>query len=198
MIGLSVVALCLFVLAGGPRAEGAWDISGSWLVEGVGFAEKEFVRVSANLEGVANFYTVQSGDIWCLTGYDLDLTLYASRLGINAWSQHMEERFQDRIPLPETNPSLGESFKLPAVTKEGLTCQITFTSATSGTVAVDGTTNMGSVGDVKVGSDSAIWKEGTEKPDVDKSKDSGCRALPVGLLALLAILPFLFFRFRVK
>ena len=201
-MGLRAVMLslaCLFMLAGGSKVEGAWDVSGKWLTEGVGFAEKSFVRVSMNLEGDARLYTAQRGDVWCITSYDMDLTLHASKLGISAWKGHVEETLHDWIPLPEVNPSTNNPFQLPAVTtKDGLTCQITFTSATSGTVAINGTVDMGSVGNVEIASDTAIWKEGTAKPDIDESKSSGCRVLPRGLFALLAALPFLFFRFRVK
>ena len=197
-MGLGAAALCLFMLAGGLRAEGAWDASGKWLTEGVGFAEKSFVRVSLSLEGNANLYTLKSGDIWCVTSYDLDLTFYASKLGINAWSEHREETLHEWIPLPEANPTMNTPFVLPAVTEKGLTCQITFTSATGGTIALNGIMDMGSVSNVEIASDTAIWKEGTAKPSIDEGKSSGCRAVPMGLFPLLAILPFLFFRFRVK
>ena len=200
--GAAVLVLAALLALGPAFPAGAesWDISGPWLIEGVGFAEKDFVRVSANLEGNGHFYTVASGDVWCVTSYDLDIKLTVTGFGISAWKDHLEETLHDRVPLPEMHPTVSEPFdKLPAVTTEnGLTYRIVFTSATSGTVTVTGFPDVDVAGTIEVNSESAIWRKGTTKPAIDTSKDSGCGVRSWGLAGLLAILPFLFGRFRVK
>ena len=198
---LSVLALACLLAPGACFADGvSWNVSGRWLLDGDGFAEKSFVRVSLHAEGDAELYTVVSGDLWYISGYIADVRLTASSLGINTWSDHMEETFSDRIPLPaDLNPSVDDPFELPPVTTEnGLTYKVTLTSRTGGKVAISGTTDMGSAGSVTVDSDSAIWKEGTPKPDIDTNKDSGCAAGQPGMAGLLVLLPFLFCGFRVK
>lgn len=186
----------LFTVFCAGAVEGAsWDISGPWAIEGTGYVDWKGIRSSLELDGDMKIYTVESGDIWAITSYDLTIELDATRAGIGVWDDHLQELFHDRIPLLESmNPSLGRPFELPAITtKDGLTYRITFTSVTSGKVNISGEKcRLGKVGGLKVGSESALWKKGNSKPGVSDSS-SGCNAgLMSGavLLAALAVLRF--------
>ena len=185
----------------------SWDISGRWLVEGSGFIEwRDVPRASLKLEGTMDIYTVESGDIWAVTSYDINLRLDATRANIKVWDDHLNEILHVQVPLPaDANPSLGTPFTLPSVTTEnGLTYTVTLTSVLSGTLAINGEeARLGSVGHLHIGSESALWREGTSKPGASDAS-SGCRASGTGVagLALVALLlcPLrrVFCRFRVK
>ena len=199
-----VWAFLVFFCAGMGEAA-SWDISGPWLIEGTGYVDWKGIRSSLELDGNMNIHTVESGDIWAITSYDLDLELDATKAGIGVWDDHLHEVFHDHIPLLESlNPSLGKPFELPLVTKDGLTYRITFTSVTSGKVEISGeNAKLGSVSSLKLGSESALWRSGTPKPDASDAS-SGCRASGTGVsglaLAALLLCPLrrLFCRFRVK
>ncbi|MBQ9526060.1 MAG: hypothetical protein IJR68_00445 [Fretibacterium sp.] len=169
--------LLLPVFLAGRGEAISWDISGPWLIEGTGFVDWKGIRSSLELEGKMNVYTVESGDIWAITSYDVDLQLNATRADIGVWDDHLREVFHDHIPLLESlNPSLGKPFELPLVTKDGLTYRITFTSVTSGKVDISGEdAKLGSVGGLKLGSESALWRKGTSKPNVNDAS-SGCNS----------------------
>ena len=197
--------LALFAFSPAGRGEAvSWDLSGPWLIEGTGYVDWNGIRSSLELEGNMNVYTIESGDIWAITSYDLHLDLDATRAGIGVWDDHLEEVFHDHIALLESlNPSLGTPFELPLVTKDGLTYRITFTSVTSGKVAISGEdAKLGSVSDLKLGSESALWRKGTSKPDAADAS-SGCNAGGVGgvclaLAALGLLMRRVFSGFRVK
>ncbi|MCR4817847.1 MAG: hypothetical protein K5841_02685 [Fretibacterium sp.] len=193
--GIGMLVLLAFFCAG--TGEGAaWNISGPWLVEGTGYVDWKGIRSSLELDGNMTIYTVESGDIWAITSYDLTLELDATVAGIGVWDDHLQEVFHDHIPLLESlNPSLGDPFRLPAVTtKDGLTYRITFTSETSGTVDISGEdSRLGSVSGLKIGSESALWKSGTPKPGVNDAS-SGCNAGKKGLFSLAAAALLMIYR----
>ena len=156
----------------------SWDISGAWPMEGTGFVDWHGLRYSLAMTGNMNLCTAASGDIWCVTSYDMDIRLDVSKLNIKAWSEHLGETFHDFIPLPaDMNPSLGKPFELLKVTAEsGLTYTVTLTSATSGKVNISGEkVKLGSVSSLKIATESAMWKEGTPKPQL-ANESSGCNA----------------------
>jgi len=83
------------------------------------------------------------------------------------------------------NPTLSDPFRLPPITRDGLTYEVEFTSTTSGTIRIYGHVSGG----IRVDSLSALWKEGTIRPDIP-FMGSGCNAgfgAAVLLLAALAL-----------
>lgn len=175
--------LLLPVFSAGAEEGVAWNVAGPWQVEGTGFIEwHSFPRSSLELEGSMVIYTVKSGDIWAITGYDIDLQLNATRVGVKVWNDHLEEVLHDHVPLlASLNPSLGKPFTLPSVTTEdGLTYTITLTSVTSGKLVIAGEdARLGSVGNLHIGSESVIWSVETSKPNVNDAS-SGCNSGGVG------------------
>lgn len=175
----------LFSLRGNAFA--GFDMTGKWLLEGGGYAEKGILRVELKVDGYMDLLTKTEGDTRYVTGYLLKAKLNASKLGINAWDYSDNVTLKTPIPVPDLEPTLNKPFELPAVTVDGLTYKITFTSTASGSVKIYGNLDVDKVGNVEINSESAIWKEGTEKPYI-KDESSGCNA---GVLPLLAVL-FLF------
>lgn len=175
----------LLLMAGAAFAE--YDISGRWLLEGTGYAEKGGLRVSLEDEGYLDINTETTDGVQYLTGYDVKVTLDASKLGINAWEYKNSVTLQTPVKIPELDPTTNEPFELPAVTVDGMTYQITFTTTESGTIKIYGDLDVDTVGTVEINSESAIWKEGTEKPDIP-DMSSGCNA-GMSLGVLLTLLP---------
>jgi hypothetical protein len=165
----------------------AWDIDGRWLLEGGGYASKGVVRVALEDSGFLDILTATENGEQYLTGYDVRVVLDASRLGINAWEYSKKVTLTIPVRVPELDPTMSRPFALPAVTVDGMTYQVTFTSTTSGTVKIYGELDVDVAGRVDIDSESAIWKQGTERPDID-DKMSGCSA-GVPLWALLLMLP---------
>lgn len=185
---LMVMLTLMLVLGASGPLFAEYDISGRWLLEGGGYAEKGVLRVELEDEGHLDVHTsTESGDQY-LTGYTVKVTLDASKLGINAWEYSDTVTLPRPVRIPELDPTTNEPFELPAVTVDGLTYKVTFTSTTSGTVEIYGSLDMDVVGTVNIDSMSAIWKEGTEKPDIE-DMSSGCNAgfSVVGLLALFSL-----------
>ncbi len=180
-----LAASILFLSIGNAFA--GYDMSGRWLLEGGGYAEKGILRVELKVDGYMDLLTKTEGDTQVITGYLLKVKLNASKLGINAWDYSDTVTLKTPIPVPDLDPTLNKPFELPAVTVDGLTYKITFTSTTSGSVKIYGYLDVDKVGSVEINSESAIWKEGTEKPNI-KDETSGCNA---GVLPLFAVL-FLF------
>jgi len=148
-----------------------FDPYGKWLLEGGGFAERSFVRVELTDWGELDVQTKLENGVRYITGYDVKVTLDASRFNINAWEYSNSETLQDPVRVPDVEPTLNEPFALPPVTYDGLTYVMEFTSTTSGTIRIYGHISGG----VEINSLSAVWKEGTEKPKIP-DKTSGCDA----------------------
>jgi hypothetical protein len=163
-----------------------YDISGKWLLEGGGFAEKGVLRVELTDEGFLDIRTkVEDGTRYVL-GYSVALWLNASRLGINAWEYSKNVDLELPIPIPSLNPTVNDPFKLPPVTVDRLTYKVTFTSISSGTVDIYGSLDVDVIGDVEIDSASAICKEGTEKPDIP-DMTSGCNSGIIGAALVLGV-----------
>lgn len=186
LMGILLVAVFLSLVG---AAFGAYDISGRWLIEGAGYAEKGILRVELRDEGTLDIHTKTENGVQYITGYTLKIRLNASKLGINAWENTDTATMTVPIPVPELNPTLNQPFELPAVTINRMTYKVTFTSTTSGKVKIYGFIDIDVVGTVEINSDSAIWKQGTTKPDID-DKSSGCNA-GISLLTLLLGAPLI-------
>lgn len=179
-----------------------YDISGLWNISGTGFAEKSFVRSSLVLTGdlniqVQSVYEISnditnlisgeeeinflvhssdslSSDLKAITSYDINLKVTATELDIKAWEGRIENGIKIPVLLPEMRPSNNNPYVLPAVSYDGLTYQVTFTSTTSGTVSIKGYIDLDVVGNTELNSICAIWKKGTEEPEDSKNGSSGC------------------------
>jgi hypothetical protein len=186
------VLAAFFVLLLIPGAAFAdYDIGGRWLMEGGGFAEKSFVRSEMTLDGTMDIQTQTEGEDRYILGFSLTMRLNASRFNISAWKYSKVVVLNAPIPLPELRPTTNEPFVLPPVPVEGLVYEVTFTSTTSGTVKIYGNIDVDVAGKIEIDSESAIWKEGSAKPDIP-DKTSGCNAGfwgVWGVWAVLAILP---------
>ncbi|GHS89975.1 hypothetical protein AGMMS49957_14470 [Synergistales bacterium] len=194
----SFVFIFLFSLNGSAFAE--YDISGRWLLEGGGYAEKGVVRARMTVDGYLDVTTIVSrdvvplengeilsGDVVFLTDYYTHVRLDASRLNIKAWDYDKNARQKPPIPIPPFDLTMGKPLELPAVPVEDMTYQLTFTSPTSGTIKISGTLDVDYVGSVRIDSESAIWREGTERPYID-DKASGCNGgFSVGALGFLVL-----------
>lgn len=170
---VSLVALVVCV----AWAEASWDVAGRWLIDGAGHGEKGFVRLRLSLDGTMDIHASKDdeGRRW-LTGWDIDLRIGTTRADIRTWRDHIEERLHVPVPLPELRPTVSDPFELPPVTHEGLTYRVTLTSESSGKVRISGWIDLDVIGKTDIDSESAIWKAGTPKPDLDSSVESGCDA----------------------
>ncbi len=212
-----ILLACMIVVLGSVSAIGEeYDISGFWYIEGDGFVEKEFVRVSLELDGYMLLTTastqeilddavsrdlvrqeyadradILSGDVRFLTGYDIDLTITATNLNIRAWSDHIPNGIRIPVPLPTQIPSASYPYELPVQPRvDGLTCKITLTSATSGIVKITGYIDLDVVGETEINSECLIWKRGTTKPQSDGESSSGCDTGNSGLYAVMMLVIF--------
>jgi hypothetical protein len=158
-------------------------------MEGGGFAEKGFVRSELTLDGTLDIQTQTENDDRYFLGFSLAMRLDASRLNINTWKYSKVVVLDIPVKLPELSPTTNEPFELPPVPVDDLVCEVTFTSTTSGTVKIYGYIDVDVVGRVEIDSESAIWKEGSQKPDIP-DKTSGCNAGLWGSLAVLGVLPW--------
>ncbi|MDR1376189.1 MAG: hypothetical protein LBJ22_01660 [Synergistaceae bacterium] len=164
----------------------AYDISGWWLLEGGGFAEKGFVRTELTDSGTLDIQTKTEDGVQYILGYSLNLRLDASRFNINAWKYSNIVLLDVPVPVPELTPTTNEPFELPRFTVDGLTCEITFTTTTSGTVRIYGYIDVDVVGSIEINSISTIWKNGTDKPETS-DMTSGCN----GGIWTVSMLPLL-------
>lgn len=186
----------IVILLAAPRAAFAeYDISGWWLLEGSGYAEKGFVRAELTDSGTLDIKTQTEDGVRYVLGYSLDLRLDASRLDINAWKYSKIVLLDVPVPLPELNPTANDPFELPPVTVDGLTYEVTFTATTSGTVKIYGYIDIDVVGSVGIDSVSAIWKSGTDKPDI-ADMTSGCNGDVPWMASILLILSPLLMKLR--
>ena len=178
------VIIVTFLLCVPETTFAEFNPSGRWLLEGGGFAEKSFIRVELTDWGELYIQTKLENGIRYVTGYDVKVILYASRLNINAWEYSNSETFQVPVMVPDVEPTLNEPFALPPVTYDGLTYKMEFTSAASGVIWIYGYLDGG----IEINSASTLWKEGTEKPKIP-DKTSGCNAgLGMASLPLAALI----------
>ncbi|MBQ7215843.1 MAG: hypothetical protein IJS39_07640 [Synergistaceae bacterium] len=203
---------CMILVMGSVSAIGEeYDISGLWNIEGEGFAEKSFVRVSLALDGDMTLTTastqevldnavsqdlvrqeyadradILSGDVRFLTGYDIHLKITATNLDISAWSDHLPNGIRIPVPLPTEIPSASYPYELPVQANiDGLNYKVTLTSAVSGKVRITGYADFDVIGSTEINSECLVWKNGTPKPQSDGSSSSGCDSGFLGLYAVM-------------
>ena len=189
---LTAALLCLGGAAwAADVGDAPYDVSGQWLMDGIGYGEKAFVRLRLSLDGTLDIYTSAGAEgRRSITGYDIKLRIDTSRADIKTWTDYSEERLHVSIPLPELRPTMNDPFELPPVrTSDGLIYQVTLTSVSSGKVRIYGYIDLDVIGSTEINSESVIWKQGTTKPDQNRDLESGC-GLGLGG-ALLLPLPLL-------
>ncbi|MDR1978182.1 MAG: hypothetical protein LBQ42_05560 [Synergistaceae bacterium] len=167
-----ILTVLVSIFASGT-AFAEYDVSGLWLLEGSGYAEKSPVRSELTDTGTLDIKTETKDGVQYIVGYSLELRLDASRFNINAWKDSKIVLLDIPVVVPELNPTTNRPFELPPVTIDGLTYEVTFTTTTSGTVKIYGYIDVDVVGSVEINSISVIWKSGTSKPDVPQMT-SGC------------------------
>ena len=208
---LSVIVF-LLALAGNSES---YEIAGRWNVEGGGFVEKSFVRISLEITGHAevasrkisdlrNINTIMSSDaqtlislenfiddnLSCITSYDFYLRINAlnnTGLNVKVKEEHLYDEVNIPVALPSFTPTVERPYTLPAVTVNGLTYQASITSANSGTVKVTGFVDTDFAGEVEINSDCAFWRNGTSKPSSGGGSGSGCNS-GSGIISLLLII----------
>jgi len=174
-----------FFLCFPGAASAEFDPYGKWLLEGSGYAEKSFLRVELKDWGELFVHTELKNETRYVTGYDVKVTLDASKLNINAWKYEAGATLETPIAVPDVEPTMNDPFALPPVKYDDLTYVVEFLSTTSGTVRIFGYISGG----VEVNSISAVWREGTEKPKIP-NMTSGCN-YGAGAAAMLATAMFL-------
>lgn len=168
----------------------AYDMTGRWLIEGGGYAKKDILRVELSDEGTLDILSKTENGTQYITGYTLNIRLDASKLGIKAWNNTDTATFQVPVPMPEFNPTVNKPFELPAVTVDRMHYQVTFTSINSGTVKIYGFMDVDTAGTIEIDSLSAVWKQGTPKPNID-DKSSGCNTAGLSLFTVLLGTPLM-------
>ena len=220
-----ILLACMIIVLGTVSAIGEeYDISGLWNIEGDGFVEKSFVRVSFALTGDMTLTTsstqevlnnavsrdlvrqeyadradILSGDLSFLTAYDINLKITATNLDINAWSGHIPNGIRIPVPLPEMRPTNNQPYELPVQANiDGLNCKITLTSTNSGTIKITGYVDLDTIGSTEINSECLVWKDGTAKPKSDGSSSSGCDSGISGVFAVMMLMIFAGVKRRVR
>ncbi|MBQ7595022.1 MAG: hypothetical protein IJU48_11825 [Synergistaceae bacterium] len=136
-----------------------------------------------------------------LTGYTIYVRIDLSKLlSYKVWDYTIPNGIKIPAPLPEMRPSNDNPYKLLEFgidnEEQNMNYSIILTSITSGKIIINGIIkDVEVVGDVEVDSESVIWLNGTEKPDIDSKVDSGCNSAGYGIISLALIL---FFRSKNK
>ena len=137
---------------------------------------------------------LMSSDTRFLTGYDIYVQIDLSKLvSYKVWDLHIPNGIRIPVPLPEMRPSNSEPYYLPIVPidndEQDMNYSIVLTSTTSGKIIINGIIkDVDVVGDVEIDSESVIWLNGTERPDIDPKVDSGCNSSGLGIISLALIL----------
>ena len=136
----------------------AWfDPYGWWELEGEGYVERNFHISDLYVWGDLRIQTSYRGGERYVTDYDVWVTLDSPRLNINLWEFSAGATLWYPIRIPDVPPTRYNPFRLPPITKDGLTYDVEFTSATSGTIWIYGYVGGG----VVVDSLSFVWKTDT-------------------------------------
>ena len=135
-----------------------------------------------------------------LTGYTIYVRIDLSKLlSYKVWDYTIPNGIRIPAPLPEMRPSNDNPYKLLEFgidnEEQNMNYSIILTSTTSGKIIINGVIkDVEVVGDVEIDSESIIWLDGTERPGIDPSVDSGCNS-GYGIISLALIL---FFRSKNK
>ena len=147
-----------------------FDPYGWWELEGEGYAERNFHSYDLYVWGDLQIQTSYRGRERYVTDYDVWVTLDSPRLNIYSWEFSAGTSFRYPIRIPDEPPTWHNPFRLPPITKDGLTYDVEFTSATSGTVLIYGYVGGG----VVVDSLSFVWKTADTDTYSFCDKSSGC------------------------
>ena len=164
-----------------PGMASAWyDPHGWWEFEGEGEARWNSFIYDLYVQGDIRIQT----DFWAeeIKGYDVWVTLHSPRLGIDFWEFSAGTDY--RIKVPDGTPTWNTPFRLDPITKDGLTYDLEFDSATSGTIWIYGYVGRG----VYVESLSVVFKTSKQSFWDDSS---GCNS-GIGVLGLILPLVLLF------
>ena len=187
------IALTLMLVSSTAHADSeSFDVSGTWLIKGVGHVDKSFVRSSLELSGYMNLQTensdVLSQDLRLLTSYDIYLRIDATTLNVKVYDKHIENGIRVNVPVPTRIPTAAYPIELPDITYDDLTYSPTITGSNSGTLTIKGVVkDVSIIGDVDLDSDCKFWRAGTPEPSIDESKSSGCNS-GFGLMMLALML----------
>ena len=142
-----------------PGMASAWfDPYGWWELEGEGDAERNFRRADLYVWGELHIQTSYRGGARYVTDYDVWVTLDSPRLNIDYWEFSAGTTFGYPIRVPDAPPTRYNPFRLPTITKDGLSYDVEFTSATSGTIWIYGYVR----GQVTIDSVSFVYKADTQ------------------------------------
>jgi Synergist-CTERM protein sorting domain-containing protein len=161
----------------------AWgDLHGWWFLEGSGYAERGNQSTDLDVWGDLYVQTRRQNGARYVTEYEIRVVLDAPRFNINAWDYSVGTILRYPIKIPDVPPTQNRPFRLPPITSDGLTYDVEFTSATSGTIWVYGYASSG----VVVDSLSVLWVD--EKYSF-WDKGGGCNT---GIGAFGMVLPLVF------
>lgn len=128
-----------------------------------------------------------------LTGYTIYVRIDLSKLlSYKVWDYTIPNGIKIPAPLSEIRPSNDNPYELVNFgidnEEQNMNYLITLTSTNSGKIRINGVIkDVEVVGDVEVDSESVIWLDGTERPDIDPKVDSGCNS-GFGIIPLALIL----------
>lgn len=194
--------LCVMIVMMSVTAEGYGTFSGEWNIYGEGFAEKSFIRTRLEINGdmnisacslsdlPANVVNVMSDD-WetvmsrdevtglyeffdCLTGLSMNLSVYASSLGMKVYEENNPNEITTPYLFLDLIPSLSEPLELPDLKMGRMTLRLSLTSETSGRIWIRGNVNTSYLGEVELNTECVLWKKGTERPSFSSGGKSGC------------------------
>ena len=186
-------------------------LPGLWNIEGTSFVEKNFVRISFELDGEMNQAVdvlknldedidkiiddneevsreIVNEDRKVLTSCNINLTIYAldkAGFDVKVWEGNVDNAVQIPVLLPEARPTLSNPFQLPTVKVDDLNLTVTFTSESSGKLRVQGYIVVDNVGTCEINADCALWRDGTEKPALEEETSSGCNSRIFSTFAVL-------------
>ena len=159
ILGIIVVAVFCFPAMASAR----FDPYGLWELEGDGYAERNFRRADLRIWGDLYIQTSYRGGAMYITDYDVWVTIDSPRLNIDFCEFSAGTTFGYPIRVPDAPPTRYNPFRLPPITKDGLTYDVEFTSTTSGTIwiygYVGGQTKVDSISFVYKADTQSFWKE---------------------------------------
>lgn len=194
-----------------------YDLAGTWHMEGGGFVKKSFVKSSLELTGSMILVTEKlrdisddidqiiidetavniedvdeyflDSDMKALTEYYINLELTATELEIRAWRDSFPNGIKIPVLIPDKMPAGDYNLTLPPITYDKLTYQVTFNSASSGTVIISGYLDIGIVGECEIYSETSIWKDGSTKTGNPGGAKGGCNS-GFGLVIIMLLIFF--------
>lgn len=187
---LSAAAALLLLTCSATAADegGRFLVGGRWMTAGSGWCKYlglgELLRVSFEDSGTLTFHTVMSGDTEVLKSVDIDVKLYVSKLKLTL----LDDVISYDLPEPglvlsrDWRPTVNEPLELPEMRREKLTAKLAIVSEKGGTLLISGTDPKEIY---EVWSSNAMWREGSEPPEIPDG-GSGCRTGALWAVCALA------------